>query len=506
MLGVVEERVNPQSLTRSEKSSGKAALAGLLLAVAAAVYLVGFVHLRADFPSGSPWSDWSKMTDEGWYGSAAIRHFTEGHWYLPESFNPAVAMPVWPLMLGAWFKFAGVDMGAARALTMLLYGASLVMLYRLLRLAVPGRPHVAAAGVLLTALNPFCSAFDRLALLEPVTVFWMMLAFVLAEDLPEKAWLRQVALGLVLCALVLTKATGVALVPALLYLVWVGKDTQTSVGSPRRAWPALLVTGSAAAAWLTYIALAVRPHHLADYRLLFQINAYRVHLSIVPRMAWVTVRDGLWIQPVLFPLTLALLAASVVWLRSLWRRPLYVAGVLAVFGHLAYVGYHTNFQPRYYLVIAMPMMMILVPAAAALWERRHVAGRILGAALVVAAGMMAVQWWGFVTHPQYSFLSAAQGIAAVVASDGTGKPLLSDSGDDLTLLSGVRAIPLSYALHGMDALLDRYQPEWYAAWPGWEDPAIAAVQSRYRLDEVARYRIFDDPRRQVLVLYKLTRR
>jgi hypothetical protein len=29
---------------------------------------------------------------------------------------------------------------------------------------------------------------------------------------------------------------------------------------------------------------------------------------------------------------------------------------------------------------------------------------------------------------------------------------------------------------------------------------------RYRLDEVARYGVFDDPRRQTLVLYKLTPR
>jgi hypothetical protein len=94
----------------------------------------------------------------------------------------------------------------------------------------------------------------------------------------------------------------------------------------------------------------------------------------------------------------------------------------------------------------------------------------------------------------------------VIRADGSTRPLLSDSGDDITLMTGVPAITEAYQVHGLDALLTRYQPGWYAAWPGWEDKAIAAVGTRYRLDEVARFRVFDDPTRQTLVLYKLTPR
>ena len=63
-------------------------------------------HLRADFPNFSPWEDWSKYTDEGWYGDAAIRHFQRGHWYVPGDFNPAAALPVWPLLESVVFLFA----------------------------------------------------------------------------------------------------------------------------------------------------------------------------------------------------------------------------------------------------------------------------------------------------------------------------------------------------------------------------------------------------------------
>ncbi len=69
-------------------------LSRMLLLVSAILYGLCFLHLKADFPNGSPWNDLSKMTDEGWYAEAATRHFLQGGWYVPGSFNPAVAMPV----------------------------------------------------------------------------------------------------------------------------------------------------------------------------------------------------------------------------------------------------------------------------------------------------------------------------------------------------------------------------------------------------------------------------
>jgi len=499
---VIQGVVATETIVRENgEGGGSRFLVGLLLVLSVVVYVAGFVHLRADFPNGSPWNDWSKMTDEGWYGGGAIHHFVQGSWYLPDSFNPAVAMPVWPVMLAGWFSVTGVSMVAARVLTMLLYGASLVLLYRLVRLAVPGARVLAALAVLLTVLNPFCYAFDRLAVLEPVTVFWMMMALWLAAE--RGGWVRDLLLGVMIFLLVLTKVTGVALVPAVLYLAgasW-GWSRVWERWSRNFLWAVPLVS------WMAYQHFFVSRYYLADYRLLFSINAYRVHLSIVPKMAWVTMRDGMWIQPVLFPLAMVMVVLSVVWLRELWRVPLFGAAVIAIVGHLAYVGYHTNFQPRYYLVIAMPMVMVIMLGAGAIRERRVMwVRRLIQVALLVAVVMMAARTLEYVTHPQYSFLEAAQSIAAVIRADGSTKPLLSDSGDDITLMTGVPAITEDYSVHGLDALLKRYQPGWYAAWPGWEDKAIAAVGARYRLDEVARFRVFDDPARQTLVLYKLTPR
>jgi 4-amino-4-deoxy-L-arabinose transferase-like glycosyltransferase len=469
------------------------------------------------------------MTDEGWYGGAAIHHFLEGSWYLPDSFNPAVAMPVWPTMLGVWFALTGVSMVAARTLTMLLYGVSLVLLYRVVWRARPGR--LAAVVVLLAAVNPFCYAFDRLALLEPVTAFWMMLALWIAGETRREDVLRQVLLGVVVVLLVLTKVTGIALVPAILYLMgarwkWTGLRRGLQ-------WPGVVavavVAGTAAALWEGYRWLVIKPQHFADYAFLFKINAYRVHLSIVPRMAWVTLRDAGWINPLLLWAAVMIFVLSVVWLRELWRIPLFGSAAIAIVGHMAFIGYHTNFQPRYYLVIAMPLMVVIGLGVATMWDRYcpdrerlrlPVSGAtfarwgavVLAGVVFVAAVRMAAQTVGYVLHPEYTFWKAAQGIAAIMQADGGAQKkdarpvLLSDSGDDITLWTGVPAVCESLGVHGLDATLNRYKPEWYAAWPGWENQSIQQVGERYRLDEVARYRVFDDPTRQTLVLYRLTPR
>ena len=100
-----------------------------LVAVAAVFYALHFLHLDADFPNHSPWVDWSKYTDEGWYGDAAIRHYLTGHWYWKGDFNPAVALPVWPALEWVFFKFAGVSTYSARTLALLMFGVTLVAMY-----------------------------------------------------------------------------------------------------------------------------------------------------------------------------------------------------------------------------------------------------------------------------------------------------------------------------------------------------------------------------------------
>src|SRR5271163_4509744 len=105
----------------------------VLLLIASIFLILHAFHLNADFPNHSPWMDWAKYTDEGWYGDAAIRHFQRGHWHVPGDFNPAAALPVWPLVEAALFRFTGVNLVAARALTVGIFACILIVSYFLLR-------------------------------------------------------------------------------------------------------------------------------------------------------------------------------------------------------------------------------------------------------------------------------------------------------------------------------------------------------------------------------------
>src|ERR1700759_269176 len=105
----------------------------VLLIVSAIFLTLHAFHLSADFPNHSPWMDWAKYTDEGWYGDGAIRHFQLGRWYVPGDFNPAAALPVWPLLEAALFRFTGVSLTAARGLTVAIFGCILAASYLLLR-------------------------------------------------------------------------------------------------------------------------------------------------------------------------------------------------------------------------------------------------------------------------------------------------------------------------------------------------------------------------------------
>lgn len=474
------------------------AFAWAFAAWATVMYALTFLHLQADFPYRSPWSDWSKATDEGWYGGGALHHFVFGHWYLPNAFNPAVAMPAWPVMLGGWFSVAGVGMAQARALTVLLYGASLLLLLILMREARCSWA-VCTGAVLLIAANPFCYVFDRLAVLEPVTVFWWLLALWLAAR-TRSVW-RAVLLGVLCVVLVWTKTTAVVMILSILYLLYASAKRQ---GRPWK-WPAAVTCGTAAVVWATYFLAWVRPRYLRDFRFVFAINAYRIHTSIVPQMTYRMFRDGFWINAVLFPVGMLMLLAAAVWLRRLWREPLLTAAVIALATYMAFILYHGNFQPRYYLVAAWPMVLVVAMGVEEMWRRgSHALSMAVAGVLLATAVWMTVGTLRYVTHPQYGYRNMADAIARMMRAEGGSPVLLSSGGDDISLFTGVRAIS-QYQPNGMEALLTTYQPRWIAGWMSWDRPLLEQVAPYYDLQLVATFHVYDDePFHQEFVVYRMT--
>jgi hypothetical protein len=511
----------------------QAAEAVLLLVAAIFLSLHAF-HLNADFPNHSPWMDWAKYTDEGWYGDGAIRHFQRGHWYVPGDFNPAAALPVWPLLEAALFRFTGVNLAAARALTVAIFGLILLASYLLVRrwqLLSTGNKNetslAPAIAVLLLAVSPFCYVFTRMAILEPVLIFFTLFALLAASyaTLPEpgtaatplQTRLRQalplLALGLLLPLMVLTKTTAIFLLPAIAWLLW------ARAGYRLRSFLRLALPPAALAAvtWLSYYLFVVRPHFLPDYRYLFSANGYTgITPSNVLSVLADTIADGLWIGKILYPLAL-LAVVSVLLLRPrLLRNPLVPALILWAAGYAAFLAYHNNLQPRYYLVIAVPLTLLVPIVFSSLWTSSHRSRtatetylhRLAITTVVAVLALLTVtdarQTLHYVRTPDYTFTSAAAQIHQIISADPSHNPLiLSISGSQLSLMTGLPSICDDFGTMDLPVRIQAYHPGWYVTWNQVDDDKMDALAPTYRLQRIAAFPALDDPERNLLILYRL---
>jgi 4-amino-4-deoxy-L-arabinose transferase-like glycosyltransferase len=504
-----------------------------VLLLAAALFLaLHAIHLNADFPNYSPWMDWAKYTDEGWYGDAAIRHFQRGHWYVPGDFNPAAALPVWPLLEAALFRFTGVNLTAARALTVTIFGLILLASYLLIRrwqiLSTGKKSETSLApaiAVLLLAVSPFCYVFTRMAILEPLLILFALSALLAASyatppeqgTAPLRTRLRQtlptLALGLLLPLMVLTKTTAIFLLPAIAWLLWARAGYRLRPFLHLSLPPAVL----AAVTWLSYYLFIVRPHFLPDYHYLFEANGYTgLTPSNILSVLADTIADGLWIGRILYPLAL-LAAISVFLLRPrLLRNPLIPSLLLWAGGYAAFLAYHNNLQPRYYLVIAIPLTLLVPVVFSSLWTsgpRTRTAAetslhRLAITSIVAVLAVLTVtdarQTLRYVRTPDYTFTSAAAQIHQIISADPTHNPLiLSISGSQLSLMTGLPSICDDFGTMDLPVRVRAYRPGWYVAWNEVEDDKMDALTPTYHLERIAAFPAFDDPERNLLILYRL---
>ena len=492
-------------------------LRGGLLALTGVFLALHFVHLGADFPNNSPWMDWSKYTDEGWYGDAAIRHLQLGHWYVPGDFNPAAALPVWPTVEFLVFSLTGVSVVAARALTVAVLAAILVVAYMLVR-RFAGREGSLApeAAVVLLAVSPFCFVFTRLAILEPLLILLglssLLVASMVSRDARDsrfRRWAPVTGLGLLLPLMVLTKTTAVFLVPSIAWMLWAstGYRVRTFL---RVGVPAATI---GAALWAAYYVLVVRPRFLEDYRYLFSANAYTgmTRENAVEVLAN-TVVDGMWMGRLMYPLAVALLVVALVWFRRGFRNPLVPSLVLWAAGYAAFLAYHNNLQPRYYLVVAVPLTLLIPVVVSEIFKGLAFSWGVGYRLVLVAAsaGFVALcvydglQMVAFVRTPEYTYARAVKALRDVVAGDKGHSPLiLSISGSDISLMTGLPSICDDFGTMTLQDRAAAYKPGWYATWNEVDDDKMDALSPLFHLERVAAFPAFDDPERNLLILYRL---
>jgi 4-amino-4-deoxy-L-arabinose transferase-like glycosyltransferase len=466
----------------------------LLLSLAFILCLTRFAWLRADFPNHSPWMrDSAKYTDEGWWANAAVRHFVVGHWEVAGDYNPAAVVPVWPALLTLVFEFTGVSITAARAVNVGFSAATVVLLYLLIR-RYGGTQTTAAVAAVLLAASPFAFVFSRLATLDTIVVFeWVLMVWAASHADREHRWPLPL-LGLVMGATVLTKTTSLALLPSIFWLLW------------KRNLRALL-TGTALAGVVLglYFLFVLRSRYAGDYHYFFSINALAdVDLGRTGSLLRQLFHNCLWIDRILYPASLAVLILSVIWLRRIWRNPLFAASWIAFAGNALYIlRRQDDYSPRYFLVMLVPLILVLVLTLQELEIRHRGVAMLLAATLTVVVFLNTEQIISFLAHRQYQFLGAAKSIQATVNADhGANRLLLGTSADQLSLMTGIPAINDAYSSEDLTEKTLRYQPGWYVSWNDLDQDILESLTD-YRLDEVANYPVFDHEDRNRLKLYRM---
>jgi 4-amino-4-deoxy-L-arabinose transferase-like glycosyltransferase len=485
-----------------------------LLAICAFA-LAHCLHLRADFPNHSPWMmDWAKYTDEGWYGNAAVRAHLFGHWYLPGDFNPAPAVPVWPILEWILFCLTGVKIEAARALAVSFFLLDLYLGYLLLR--VRGSRWMALFAVTLAVTSPFLYAFSRLAILEPMLIALLLAGLNLAARLPRfRSPLKaSAAIGLLFTLMLLTKTSGVFLLPALGWPIAVS------------LWPdwrkalrcAIVAASTSALTFCAWMALVIHAGLLSDYRYLFFVNKYEKPSVIYwPLFSfWWSFHGGLWADRALIPLAgiaflIVVLAWKAAWSRALFRDPVFGSSVLAVAGYILFMTYQNHPQARYFTVIGFFSFLLLPMIVEALlvagtYKQRWT--KLCGAGLLAAACLVALfngAWTlEYALHPEYTFVDAAWRLTRYIETHPNGNPLLvSISGDEITMITHLPSLCDDFGTEELVQKLDHYQPGWWATWNDIDPGTLEDLHVHHSLEQVASFRAFDDPDRNVLVLFKL---
>ena len=366
-------------------------------AAAVALSVVRFFYLSADFPNWSPWMmDQAKFTDEGWWANAAVMHAISGHWFVAGDYNPAVALPVWPVLLSVLFHFTGVSVVAARALNVVISIATLGVVFVLVRRFSGGRETPALLAVLLLAASPFAFVFNRLAILETMMVFEFCLAVLAASyAAARKVWPLAAVAGLA-TVMLLTKTTGAVLLPAVFWVTWRAMGGRLAgfvrVALAVAVVPAILVKSYAAiAAWLDYG---------ADYKYFFDVNA-------LPDIEWgqtlATLHDFFvncfWVDRVLYPVGVAILVLAVVWNRQLWRNPLFAASWLVMAAEAVFIfRRQDDYAPRYFFAMLAPLVWIVVLTFAELVTHAKKTALLVGLAMTGAVIANAWMIGGFVAR------------------------------------------------------------------------------------------------------------
>lgn len=475
-----------------------------LLLLAACLLGLRLLHIQADFPDYHFYAqDRARFTDEGFYIGAALNHFLFGHAYIPGGWNPGVLMPVWPLMAGLLFHFTGISVTAVRLLAVVCTWLSVLLAYAIAR-QYRSRTFACCTAFLIAA-NALGFFFGRLAILEPSFVMFLLLAMYLAGKTQPGNYVLAGLVGVVFVVATLTKTTGPFVLPAVLYPIWARSRANPSV-----AWRMLATPVAVIFLLLGYAKLTWVLHYASDSGVIFALRPLWQLEHFPVRLLRVFYR-GTWIDPVLFPLSLAALVAACSRVRFFWRDTLFVMAFLWEAGYAAFIAFHYDGPPRYFVTLIVPTIWLALIFLEWMWnEKRRVAVAVSGCIAVSALWNIALIS-EYVMRPQYSLVDASMGIKQTIDAQHAANPALSElligrGAEEISLLSGGVSAMDSDGAMPLGKKLDVYHPGWFMRWTNEPPARRETVAAQRLLVERAAFPDLDRFRNAGIVLYQISPR
>jgi hypothetical protein len=273
-----------------------------------------------------------------------------------------------------------------------------------------------------------------------------------------------------------------------------------------------------------WMALVIGLGYFGDYRYLLFVNKYVKPTEFYwPLLSfWWSLHATIWIDRILIPVAGVLLMstlATAAWFSRQKRQgvlllmdPVFGACVLSAGGYIVFMTYQNHPQPRYFAVVAVFCFSIVAMAMQAMMARKGLLRWLGAGAAAVTACAVAVngaQTASFAMHPEYTFVTAARELTDYIDKHPNGNRLLvSISGDEITLITHIHTLCDDFSMHtpafpDLGTKLAIYKPGWWATWNDIDPGTLEDLHTHFSLEQVAEFQAFDDPERNVLVLFKL---
>ena len=217
---------------------------------------------------------------------------------------------------------------------------------------------------------------------------------------------------------------------------------------------------------------------------------------------------GTWIDPVLFPLALVCFAAAILRLRFFWRDTLFMTAFLWEAGYAAFIAFHYDGPPRYFVTLIVPTIWLALIFLEWLWQKkRRIA--VAGCACVAISVVWNMAMIGeYVMRPRFSLVDASMGIKRTIDAKHAANPawselLIGRGAEEISLLSGGFPAMDSDGAMPLAQKLDTYPPGWFMQWTSEPPARRETVAAQRRMVERAAFPDLDRFRNAGIVLYQI---